>query len=83
MGAPSPAPRTSRRAVRSLWGLVVVAVLASGSLSAALTAQPGPITGARVAASGLLLLVSVLLASRVMFALERARRRALVESPKE
>ena len=79
----SSPPRSSRRAVRSLWALVVVAVLASGALSAALTAPPSPVTGIRVAASGLLLLVSVLLAARVMFALEHARRRALAQSQRE
>ena len=71
----STAEWTGRRAGRSLWVLVGVGILASGSLSAALSADTGPFTGARVAASGLLLLASVILAARVMFAIERARRR--------
>ena len=65
---------TPRRAVRSLWILVVVAVMASGSLSAALTAGPGALTGVRVAMSGLILAMSVALAAGVLFALERAGR---------
>ena len=65
----------SRRAGRSRWVLVGVAVLASGSLRAALSAETSPLTGARVAASGLVLVVAVVLAARVMFAIERARRR--------
>lgn len=67
----------SRRAVRSLWILVGIAVLAAGSLSAALTAGSAPLTGLRVAVSGLVLVGSVVLAARVMFALERARRRVV------
>ena len=63
------------RARRSLWVLVAVGVLASGSLNAALSTDTGPLTGARVAASGLVLVASVVLAARVMFAIERARRR--------
>jgi apolipoprotein N-acyltransferase len=60
-----------------LWLLVVLAVFASGSLSAAVTAKAGALTGARVAASGVVLMACVVLAARVMFALERARRRAV------
>jgi len=66
---------SSRRAVRSLWILIAIAVLAAGSLSAALAAGSAPLTGLRVAVSGLVLVGSVVLAARVMFALERARRR--------
>jgi hypothetical protein len=73
---------SSRRAGRSLWVLVGVGVLASGSLSAALSADTGPITGTRVAASGLMLVASVVLAARVMFAIERARRRGHTEAGK-
>lgn len=65
---------TFRRAVRSLWILVGIAVMASGALSAALSADTGPFTGARVAASGIVLVASVVLAARVLFAIERARR---------
>lgn len=62
-------------AQRSFWLLVVVAVLATRALSSALGASPSPSTGLRVAASGLVLLASLPLATRVMIALERARRR--------
>jgi hypothetical protein len=74
MRSDAPETPTSRRAVRSLWILVGVAVMASGSLSAALTTRAGAVTGMRVAMSGLILLISVVLAARVLFALERARR---------
>lgn len=75
MATPSLHASTSRRAGLSLWVLVGVGVLASGSLRAALSADTGPSTGVRVAASGLVLVASVVLAARVMFAIERARRR--------
>ena len=80
MASRSPSTAPSRRAVRSLWILVGTAVLASGSLNAALTAGTAPRTGLRVALSGLVLVVSVVLAARVLFALERARRR-LADDP--
>lgn len=67
---------TALRAHRSFWLLVGVAVLATGALSSALTAQPSPLTGIRVAASGLILVTSLALTGRVMIALERARRQA-------
>ena len=65
---------SARRAVRSLWILVGIAVAASGSLSSALAAGTGARTGAWLAVSGLVLAVSVVLAARVFLALERARR---------
>jgi len=68
---------SSRRpAHRSFWLLVAVAVLATGALSSALAAPPSPLTGLRVAASGLVLLGSLTFAARVMIALEHARRQA-------
>ncbi|HZW42937.1 MAG TPA: hypothetical protein VFF32_00910 [Dermatophilaceae bacterium] len=68
----SPMPR----ARWAFWGLVAIAVLTAGSLTAGLGADPSPLTGLRVAASGLVLIGSLALAARVMVALERARRRA-------
>lgn len=65
---------SSRRARRAFWSLVLIAVLAAGSTSAALTADPGPGTGLRVAASGVILIAVVGLAARVLFAVERAHR---------
>ena len=65
-----------RKANRSFWILVGIAILAVGALSSALMAAPGPLTGIRVAASGLILLASLSLATRVMIALVRAQRRA-------
>ena len=65
----SPSPRRPRR---SFWILVVVAILAAGSLSSAIPARPSPLTGLRVGASGLVLVASVLLAARVYAAIDRA-----------
>ena len=70
------APPASRRARRSFWLLVTLAVLAAGVLTSALSAAPGPITGLRVAASGVVLIAALTLATRLMAALERARKRA-------
>lgn len=66
-------PTALRRARRSFWILVVVSVLAAGALSDALRDDPAPSTGLRVAASSLVLVVSVALASRVLLALDHAR----------
>jgi len=68
-------PAAMRRARRSFWILVVVSVLAAGALSGALRDEPAPTTGLRVAASGLVLVVSVALAARVLLAVDRARPR--------
>ena len=64
---------SSRRARRSFWVLALVSVLAAGSLNNALASDPGSITGIRVAISGLVLVVAVTLAGRVMIALDRVR----------
>ena len=76
-----PIPSQARRARRSFWALVIVAVLAVGSLSAALTATPSPTAGLRVAASGLLVMVAIALATRVQAALVRADRRSHSSGP--
>lgn len=65
-------PHPLRRARRSFWLLLVVSVLAAGSLSSALTATASPRTGLRVAGSGVLLTVSILLAARACLAIDRA-----------
>lgn len=76
----SPQPQAGRSACRqahrSFWLLVAVAVLATGALSSALAAPPSPLTGLRMAASGLILLGSLTCAARMMIALESARRRS-------
>ena len=78
MASHSPQAQTAhpvqRKAQRTFWILLAVTVLASGSLSSSLTATPSPTTGLRVAVSGLIALVSLTLAARVMIALSRARR---------
>ena len=77
-----PATRTTstRRARRSFWILLLASVLAAGSLSNALAAEPGQTTGMRVAISGFVLVVAMTLAARAMIALERAHRQARTTS---
>jgi len=65
-----------RRARRSFWILVTVAVLAAGWMSAALAADVRPLTGLQVAASGIVLIAAITLAARVLAAVDRARRRS-------
>ena len=64
------------RAPRTFWALTLVAVAATGSLSAALTAPTGAVTGLRVAVSGLVLIVAGALAARVLIVVDRARHRS-------
>lgn len=64
-----------RRTRRTFWILVLTAVLAAGSLSAALGAPAGALTGVRVAGSGLVLIGAVALSARILISVERARRR--------
>ncbi len=72
---PSQAPSLSwRRAHRTFWLLVAIAILAAGFLSSAAGAHPGPFSAVRVAVSGTALILSVALAGRVFVHLERARR---------
>lgn len=67
-------PTSHRRAHRAFWALTLLAVAAMGSLSAALGAPTGTMTGIRVAVSGLVLVVAAGLAARIMLGLDRARR---------
>lgn len=62
-----------QRTRRTFWVLVLVAVAAAGSVRSALDADPSPLTALRVAFGGLVLIVTIGLAARVMIALERAR----------
>ena len=73
---PMTGPASGKRAYRSFWVLVGVSVLAIGSLSSALAAHSSPLTGIRVAVSGLILIASLILTTRVMTALARARQHA-------
>jgi hypothetical protein len=75
LSQPQSGPSTPQHVQRSFWLLVTVAVLATGSLSSALVAPPSPLIGLRVAISGLVLLFSLTLATRVMIALARVHRR--------
>ena len=72
-----------RRTRRTFWVLAVVAVAAAGSVSAALDGSDGTFTALRVAVSGLDLILAIVLAARVMVALERARRRGLGTGTRE
>ena len=67
----------SSRVRRTFWTLVVVSVLAAGALSRALAAPSGPGSGLTVAAAGLVLTASSLLALRILIVVER---KAIVES---
>lgn len=69
---------TGAKPRRAFCVLLAIAVLATGSLTSALSRQPGAWTGLTVAASGLVLLLASALACRVMVALEQRRRH---ESP--
>src|SRR5512132_1285693 len=74
--SPRIPPDSTRRARHAFWALVGLGTLAAGSLSSSLEAPASPGSGLRVAASGLVLIAAVGLAARVLFALDRARRRA-------
>jgi hypothetical protein len=65
-----------RRAHRTFWILMTIAVVAAGSVSSAARAHPGPFTAVRLALSGAALIISVALAGRVFLHLGRARRTA-------
>ena len=69
-------PNPTARARRSFWALVLIAVLSTGALSAAIEAHPSPAAGVTVAASGAVLAVALTLAARILIALDRARRAA-------
>lgn len=56
------------RAHRWLWGLTAVAIVATGVFSHALAADPDPLTGLEVAGSGIVLALSLALATRILIA---------------
>jgi hypothetical protein len=58
----------------TFWALVLIATAASGSVSSALAAPPGPLTALWFAASLVVALGSIALAVRLMSALGRRRR---------
>ena len=67
------------RVRRTFWALVIAAVLATGILSKALDAPPGPAAGLAVAASALALAASTFLALRILVVV--GRRAAGGEQP--
>ncbi len=69
-------PNPTARARKSFWALVLIAALATGALSIALKAHPSPATGATVALSGIVLAIALTLATRILLALDQARRAA-------
>ena len=62
------------RVRRTFWILVAVAVVATGSLSRALTADPGPAAGVAVTLSGLVAVAAAGLALRILVVTGRAGR---------
>jgi len=54
------------RVLLTFWALVLIAVLATGALSRALTWSDGPIAGVTIALAGLIAIIAVLLAVRMM-----------------
>lgn len=65
-------PTRARLARRPFWMLVAAAVLAAGSLTSALAADPAPVTGLWTAASGTILALSLSLAVRILSFHDRA-----------
>lgn len=61
----------TQRVRRTFQALMAVAILATGALSKALTAEPGPATGLAVAGSALLLVASGALALRILVVVAR------------
>ena len=61
--------RAYRRARRTFWTLVVLAVVLTGALGRLLQAPPSPWTGLAVAVLGTLTVAAVGLAARVLLAL--------------
>lgn len=59
------------RVRRTFWTLVGIAVVATGALSRALAARPGPATGLAVAASALIVAAATLLALRILVVVGR------------
>lgn len=72
---PSARRAPLRRARRTFVGLLVIAIIAAGSLNAGLGSGSSPMTGLRVAVSGVFLIAALALAARVSIAVERARRK--------
>ena len=64
-----------KRARNTFWVLVAVAAAAMGGLSKALTAPPSPATGIAVAASATVLVLSLVLARRILAKLEPTQRK--------
>ena len=62
--------RTPRR---WFWGLTLMAILATGVLGRAVAADPSPLTGIMVLASGLILVVAATLAGRILLVLSPLR----------
>ena len=67
-------PNPTARARKSFWFLVLIAAIATGGLSTALKAHSSPVTGIAVAVSGTVMAISLALATRILLALDRARR---------
>lgn len=68
-------PDTRRRATLWFWALVTLTVALVGTLSRELAAPAGPLTGVAVAVTGLLIILALAQAARLMMALTGSRRR--------
>ena len=64
---------SNRLARRWFWALLLLAVVAMGALYTALGARPGPVAGAAVLLSSVVVLAAGAQAGRILMALERAR----------
>lgn len=62
-------PPAYRRARRTFWALVVLAILLIGGIGALLAAPTGPVTGLAMAGLGVLAAVAIALATRLLLAL--------------
>lgn len=69
----SNSPHT-RRALHRFWLLLTLAILAAGALSRSVSVAPSPLAGLGVAVSGVVLLGSLAATTRIMIAIDRARK---------
>lgn len=79
--AVSDSSKARRRALRSLWILLAVSMVAAASLQRAFEATASPVTGVRVALSGIVLVAALALAVRILTAFDRARRQGRPRPP--
>lgn len=74
MHSPPLPGRQQKRRLQAFWLLTGIAVSSAGSLTHALTAPPAPATGLWTAATGTLLVISLIFAARILSFDDRVRR---------